>query len=75
MLLHVLSTIIEVPWLYVQVSVSKTVEHQVDSEIPSINVLDIAESGQGSNPGVDAIFGSLPFPERFLSGYSGFPLS
>ena len=39
------------------------------------------QCGPGSNPGVDAIFGlSLLLvisqcPERFFSGYSGFPLS
>lgn len=38
------------------VSVSETVGHQVYSEIPSINVVDL-----------DAIFGSLPFSERFFS--------
>ena len=43
------------------VSVSETVGHQVYSEIPSINVVDL-----------DAIFGSLPFSERFFSGYSDF---
>ena len=46
-----------------------------------VRALTSHQCGPGSNPGVDAkcgvefVVGSLPFSERFFSGYSGFPLS
>ena len=46
-----------------------------------VRVLASHQCDLGSNPGVEAtlwvefVIGSLPCPEWFFSGYSGFPLS
>ena len=46
-----------------------------------VRALVTHQHGRGLNPGADAVcglsfvVGSLPYSERFFSGYSGFPLS